>query len=675
MARRPKLSPATLTKLAGSALDPEDAELLRIEPFTAEQCKQAKLPAAVAGFKIPYFDLNGRITKFFRVRYMEDTRTGFSKQTSKKAMRYGQPPHSVNELYLPPFVDWNGIANDKEIPVLITEGELKSACATKHGLPTIGLGGVWCFQSAKNGTPLLEGFEWFEWAGRTVYIVYDSDAATNPDIVAAEARLARRLLERGAQVWIARMPSRDEATKTGLDDYIVLHGIDSLQSEVLEEAFEYNSSAALHDLSRRCVYVRDPGLVWDRDLRQRLTPSAFKDHAFANVHYWETRVSARGASQMVKVPAAKAWIEWEHRSECRGLVYEPGGAEVNEDGYLNTWEGWGVPEPSPGDVQPWNDLLDHLFGTDAASRHWFECWCAYPVQNPGAKLATAVLLWGITHGSGKTLVGHTLMRLYGSKNSSEIHDVDLENPRLEWAQDKQFVLGDDIVAKGDRKLMRRIMTLVTQKTVRLDIKYIPSYSIRDTINYLYTANDPDTFYMDDGDRRFFIHEVMAGKFLAYKNYVRWRDSAVGIAALWAHLLKVDTSGFDPQAPAPDTRGKQEMLELGKSDLGAWVRDLRDNGDVLLERAGLKGDLVTAPELHMLYDPTGAKRTTVNALARELKRAGFRPPATGSKLRLADGTMRMAYVVRNWAKWERATWKQACDHYNETHPNLNRKDKY
>lgn len=669
-----RFSDAVLNKLAASELDAEDARLLRFESVTAEQCKQLKLPAAAAGFKIPYFDINGKLTKFFRVRYMEDTRTGFAKLTSKKPMRYGQVPGTINELYLPPFIDWNGIANDKEVPLLITEGELKSACATKHGLPTIGLGGVWCFQSTKARQPLLEGFDWFAWQGRTVYIVFDSDAATNPDIVAAEARLARRLIDRGATVMVARMPSDDETKKVGLDDYILFHGIDALQSEVLDNAFEYDASAVLHELNQRCIYVRDPGFVWDRDMRQRLTPSAFKEHAFANVHYWETRATRTGASQ-VKVPAAKAWIEWEHRSECRGILYSPGGASVTPEGYLNTWEGWGVPEPLPGDVAPWHDLMRHLFGNDKDARHWFECWCAYPIQHPGAKLATAVLLWGITHGSGKTLVGHTLMRLYGSKNSSEIHDHDLENNRMEWAQDKQFILGDDIVAKGDRKLMRRIMTLVTQKTIRLDIKYIPSYAIPDTMNYMYTANDPDTFYMDDGDRRFFIHEVLAGKYAEYRDYVRWRDSDAGIAALWHYFLGYNLGTFDPQAPAPNTKGKLEMQELGKSDLGSWVRELRENGEALLVKAGIKSDLVTAPELHMLYDPTGSKKTTVNALARELKRAGFRAPATGSKLRLSDGTMRMAYVVRNWAKWEKATWGEACEHYNSTHPNLNKKEKY
>jgi hypothetical protein len=566
-----------------SGLDAEDAALLGFTPVTAEECPKLGLPASAEGFRLPYFNLAGETTKFFRVRYMEDTRKGFDKYTTKKPMRYGQPRGTLNELYLPPFVDWAAVAADADVPLLITEGELKSACATKHGLPTVGLGGVWCFQSAKEGKPLLAGFHGFQWKDRTVYIVFDSDAATNPDIVSAESRLAKRLVEQGASVWVCRLPGLEDVKKVGLDDYLVLNGLEAFQREVLETAYEFTGSAALHELNTRCVYVRDPGLIWDRDMRQRLTPSAFKDHAFANVHYWEQRVTKQGSS-MVRMPAAKAWIEWEHRSECRGVIYAPAAGEVTEDGYLNTWTGWGVPEPAKGDVSHWHALMRHLFGNDEEARHWFESWCAYPIQHPGAKLATAVLVWGTVHGSGKTLVGHTLMRLYGVKNSAEIHDSAFDDDRMEWAADKQFVLADDIVAKGDRKLMRRIMTLVTQKTIRLNPKYVPSYAIPDTINYYYTSNDPDAFYMDDGDRRFFVHEVAADKFAPYREYVKWRDSDAGIAALWHYLLSLNINAFDPQAPAPETRGKREMQDLGKSDLGSWVRELRDNGDVLLAKA-------------------------------------------------------------------------------------------
>lgn len=654
-----------LDKLAASALDAEDAKRLGFKPLESAHVSKLGLPAA-AGFTLPYFDLAGKPTGFYRLRYLEDTRTGFDALTGKKALRYTQPGGTVTEVYLPPLVDWRSLATKVDVPLLITEGELKAACTTKHGIPTIGLGGVWSFQSKKHTTPMLPIFDSFDLKDRTVYIVYDSDAVTNPDVIAAELRLAQRLTERGAVVLIGRIPPNEQIQKVGLDDYIVLNGIADLKSQVLDVAFEYAASATLHTLNKRALYVRDPGFIWDHELGQRISPGAFKEHAFSNVHFWEKKIVNK-AEHMVKTPAAPAWLQWEHRAEVPGLTFDPGADTITSDGKLNLWTGWGLDRPAKGTIAPWVDLLNHLFGADLESRTWFERWCAYPLQHPGYKLNTAAAIWGTVQGSGKTLVGHTLMRIYGAKHSAELKDTDLDDERNEWAENKQFVLADDITARGDRKFMRRLMTMITQKSMRLNPKYIPSYSVPDCINYYYTSNDPDALYMDDGDRRFFIWEVLAGKYLPYKAYVAWRDSAAGASALWHHLLSLPLGEFDPQAPAPDTAGKRSMIFLGKSDLGGWVRDLKDNGVHMLRSAGLKGDLFTAKELHAVYDPTGEGRASVNGLARELRRAGYMPAATGNPLHMPDGRQCVAYAVFNGEHWAQAKWKDACEHFSLNRP--------
>jgi hypothetical protein len=273
-------------------------------------------------------------------------------------------------------------------------------------------------------------------------------------------------------------------------------------------------------------------------------------------------------------------------------------------------------------------------------------------------------VWGTTHGSGKTLIGHTLMRIYGA-HAVELKDTDLEDDRNEWAEGKCFALCDDITAKGDRKFMRRLMTMVTQKWVRLNPKYIPSYSVPDLINYYYTSNDPDALYMDDQDRRFNVFETAAGKYAAYKTYVKWRDSDSGIAALWHRLLTLDLGDFDPQAPAPTSASKRAMIEVGKSELGGWVAEFKRNADYILNAAGLRGDLVSMRQLHTLYDPAGSKRTTVNALAREFKREGFSPACKGAPIKLTTGFQVVVWPVRNLPRWATATWGEVREHY-ESH---------
>lgn len=675
-----------LDKLAGSLLDADDARIMGAEVLTASEAKARKLTATAAGFTLPYFDIQGKPTGFYRFRYMEDTRRDFDKVTGRKPLRYAQPPNTESEVYFPPqpkkgVFQWAKALTNLRIPITITEGELKAACATKAGLPTIGLGGVWSFQSNRQGQLLVPAFDQFQWynktaedtdedpRSRTVYICFDSDAVTNPDVLKAEHRLAHRLTALGATVKIVRLIAPEELAKVGLDDFIVLHGPTAALNHVKNDSFPWSESAVLHELNQRVIYVRDPGYIYDHQSKLRLSAAGFKDHAFSNVHYTKQVYDAKGMPRPVKSPAAPAWMQWEHRAEVAGQVFAPGRDRIVEGGHLNVWQGWGVEKPVQGDVAPWHELMAHLFGKGEAAeeaRTYFERWCAAPLQKPGLKMAVACNIWGSTHGSGKTLVGHTLMRIYGA-HAAELKDSDLDEERNEWAENKQFVLADDITARGDRKFMRRLMTMITQKWIRLNPKYINSFSVVDLINYYFTSNDPDALYMDDEDRRFFVWETLAGKFINYRRYVEWRDSAAGIAALWYYLLDLDLGDFDPQAPAPMTQGKHSMINLGKSDLGAWVRDLKDHGGVILAKAGLKGDLFNAKELHALYDPNGDKKASANALARELKRSGFHPPANGSSIKLPDGSNTMVYAILNPGYWASAQWKDAVDHYVKHRP--------
>ena len=143
---------------------------------------------------------------------------------------------------------------------MITEGEFKAACGTKNGIPTIGLGGVWCFKSTEQGITLLPQFSEFQWKERTVNICYDSDAANNTQVAHAENALASELLRLGAHPFICRIPQSVETSKkVGLDDYIAAFGVDAFKSEIVGQASEWEPSRELFRLNEEVVYVEDPG--------------------------------------------------------------------------------------------------------------------------------------------------------------------------------------------------------------------------------------------------------------------------------------------------------------------------------------------------------------------------------------------------------------------------------
>lgn len=653
-----QLTAAMIADLERSGLDATDAKVLQLST------KPHGLKPAFAGYTIPYFNSSGKKTKFFRVRYVENTATGFAALSGKKPLRYAQPAGSVNEVYLPPYIKWSEFFKTGA-SFVITEGEKKAAIATKMGIPTIGLGGVWCFMSKRAEALLLPVFDEINFKDRMVVICFDSDAVTNPDIIMAEATLAKRLIERGAVVMIARIPRRGKS-KVGIDDYLLHHNVKAFHRNIIAKAFKYEMSAELHAFNQEVVYNKALDVVYSYEMQRYISPSTFTTAAYANRWIEVPAYDKDGGVKMVRKSAAKLWLEWEHRAEVERAVYSPGRERITENGLLNMWQGWGVDAATKGDISPLVALLDHLFmGSTPAERKWFEQWCAYPIQHPGYKMASAVLMWGVEQGSGKTLCGHTLMKLYGD-NATEVKDSDLADASFTWAENKQFVLGDDITGHNNRRQTNKFKTMITQKTLHINQKYIPRYSVPDYINYYFTSNDPDALFLDDKDRRNFVHEVLAAKLpeALRKKYVAWMNSKEGMEALFHHMLTLDLSGFDPQADALHTDAKREMTSISKSDLGAWVARLHDEPDVVLGTK-IRGDLATADELYNIYDPLGDKRASPNALARELKRAGI-PKAAGSKAPIPtpDGRGYRLYAVRNRDAWRTASVKTCGTYYAE-----------
>lgn len=197
-----KLPQEVRDDLARSGLTQTDAHALDI---TAE----------ADGYRIPYHDLDGKPTGFYRIRS-----TSGKRNFAGKVQRYSQPPRTGTHVHLPRFIKWRPIAGDPKKTVYITEGEKKAACAVKHHLPCIGLGGVdsWRGDAEKE-------LEEFMWEGREVVICFDSDAASNPNIRRAEAKLAEHLRGKGARVLIKRLPQGEDGSKVGIDDFIVAHGV------------------------------------------------------------------------------------------------------------------------------------------------------------------------------------------------------------------------------------------------------------------------------------------------------------------------------------------------------------------------------------------------------------------------------------------------------------------
>lgn len=610
---------------------------------------------------------------FYRLRYLDDGVKGFKEAADGKVKRYTQPPDTGVCAYFPLSTNWKAILDATDQPILITEGELKAAKASLEGFATIGLGGVYNFRASKAGVFFLPELEAISWPRRRVVIVYDSDYTEKPNICAAINVLAEELQARGAMVELASLPNvYDDDRKTGLDDFLVARGDDALVN-LLKQTEPLAMCSELWKLNGHILYVEDPGFVMAQRTGQKLSVPAFIGHSrWSTATVPECKVNKDGTMSYDKAAAAPVWLKWPLRQAVNKLTYRPGAekfyTEKGEAQY-NQWKGWGV-QPKAGDVKPWLALIKFVFeGQDKEAVEWFLDWCAYPLQNPGVKMFSAALIWGRAKGTGKSLIFYTLKRIYGS-NFIAIKNDDLKDTW--WLENKQFILGEEISGSDKRTDSDSMKAMITQEDVNINIKYVPQFSVPDCANYGFTSNHADAIFLEDEDRRYFVHEVMHDAPMEqsfYNDYDAWKNSDEGPAALFHWLMQRDVKKFNPRAPAYKTAAHKRMTLLGKSDVATWCHELKENAQYMLRIGQMRHtrDLFTATELMNMYlddHQSQQGKITVNGFSRQLSNAGFKQVLNSAPV-MINGKQGRYFAARNaavWAKCKNA--KEIAKHINQ-----------
>lgn len=662
MPKKRALPKLVLKHLAESGLTEKDAARLGVTYINSDQfvelTENKKLDCDA--YRLPYFNIDGTQRPFARYRILGDPGTGFGKAKGKE-QKYWQPPDSGLHFYLPLFVDWRKVARDTNVPIYITEGEKKAARACKEtDMPTIGLGGVWSWKASKKGLIRIPDFDLFSWANRQVIIVYDSDITYKPDVQRALNAIAEELTLEGAHPWTVKLPSRD-GSKVGLDDYLQQHGIKKFK-RLEKEPLLGGLAEALFQMNHEFALIGDQDAIYELTKNRIIRDS----RTFTGVTCADRKVRIQVEDKVREFKVAAEWLSWPLRKKYTGLTYMPGQKRELDDGRLNTWPGW-PHEPKKGDVKLFKKLVDYLLtGVSAEHKKWFWQWLAYPIQYPGTKLYTAVVLHGTAQGTGKSLLGYTLGKVYG-QNFMEINSKQLHSDYNGWLANKQFIMGDEITGSDNRKDADNLKNVITAPMVEVNKKYLPQFEVPNLANFLFTSNHPDAFFLDPQDRRYFIHEVpgtpLSRKF--YDQYDAWYQTPEAAAAImWYLQNQVNLVGFNPRSHAPMTPSKETMMEWSLSSLDTWVYMLKDDPDEALTIQGvgtLKQELWPPNDLLKHYNDFVNKGTPVSpsGFGKAMHRAGLR----NDKIKLSNGKAQRLYPIRNREKWwkaSRTTWRDAYE---------------
>lgn len=319
-----------------------------------------------------------------------------------------------------------------------------------------------------------------------------------------------------------------------------------------------------------------------------------------------------------RTSASKAMLKNEEFPRVKGVTYWPERDKILEEDSvtkLNLWRPSGL-SPLQGPVDKLLGHVEYLYPDQTEQRILLD-YLSFQIQYPGEKVHWAVLLQGLP-GNGKSYFGHLMSVCLGSHNVRMVTSEMMHDTFTEWQRNTQFVVVEEIMARGRMELMNKLKPLITQPVVNIQEKFKPTYSQISRYNFMFLTNHADALILDSTDRRYCVLSSELGPHPAGKDYYttlfNWTtDNA---AALLHYLGKRPLLDFEPHGHAPMTRGKREMIEESMLPLDMWIREKVDSG-----AWPFVGDIVNPSDIAVLTGELNV-RATPKEIGRAFGRLGF-----------------------------------------------------
>jgi len=319
------------------------------------------------------------------------------------------------------------------------------------------------------------------------------------------------------------------------------------------------STMRLDDLVERFIYVDD----------------ATGDFVF---DYWTNEVCK--SSKMIRLLPArvrgddiKEHYVWKSRAVYIDQIgFDPGGEDKNV--ICNRWRGWPT-KPKAGSCEMLLDLLRFICSADQNREElfkWVLRWLAYPIQHPGAKMHTAIVVHG-PQGTGKSRFFEAYGKIFGDY-SIVINQGAIEDKfNSDWSERKLFVLADEIVARSDMyHLKNQLKAFITGEWVRVNPKNVAAHKERNHMNIVFTSNERMPVVLEDDDRRHCVIWTPPKMNEVFYTEVNDEIESGGIEALHQFLLDLDLGDFRPWTRPPMTEAKQNLITLSLGSDEVFLRE-------------------------------------------------------------------------------------------------------
>lgn len=297
----------------------------------------------------------------------------------------------------------------------------------------------------------------------------------------------------------------------------------------------------------------------------------------------------------------REWAEHPEKKLVRleNVGFDP--AETDKNITCNLWSGWPT-TPKSGACDGLLDLLHYMCGNDSNPDklyQWLLRWLAYPIQHPGAKMRTTLVIHG-PQGTGKNMFFEAIMSIYG-RYGRVIDQSAIEDKFNDWASRKLFLIADEVVARSDLyHIKNKLKAFVTGEWIRINPKNMSAYEERNHVNMVFLSNEAMPVVLEEDDRRHAViwtPEKLTPDF--YKQVKAEIDDG-GAAALHDYLLHLDLGDFGEATLPPMTDAKRELIDLSMDSPSRFILAF-ERGDIAGFHAKNAPKLLTPCLALDLYD--------------------------------------------------------------------------
>lgn len=375
-------------------------------------------------------------------------------------------------------------------------------------------------------------------------------------------KMTNKVYDLDSKLEMTKTQFRNKVGKKRCDDWFAHENKTIDRAEVDAERQQYQDKTIISMLERY-YYIDTTEEAWDVVKRQRCKLTAVKHKNPNNYDTWYKSQSRLDI-------------------EPENIWFDPTGdrrPKIAGDLYANSYRGLPI---DPADVmtheqaaaaaQPILQLLAHLCNHDTHDINWVLNWLAIPLQQPGAKLDTALIFHGRTQGAGKSLFfGGVMGAIYGDY-SLVLGQSQLEGQYNDWIDGKLWAIFEEIFVGNDRyQNSNMVKQLVTGTEIYINKKFMSGWKQENHVNCVFLSNDMMPLAIEDDDRRMFVvrPKTKCPSELSHAVGQAIKDPTKNmLRAFLQFLLTKDIGDQTDHDAAPMTQAKADLITVSAA---SWVR--------------------------------------------------------------------------------------------------------